>query len=79
MNGVSTTCSGDTSPGMDCHVQQVMPDCHQISLQQIKTKDWNMECENYERERKIGECEGRNGEINILGINEMRWTGAGKM
>ena len=50
-------------------------------LRQTKTKDWNMECKNHEREREIGECEEKMErlKINILGICETRWTGAGKM
>ncbi len=69
-------------PGMESHVQQVIPDYHQATVcnkQWLKIGSWNVRTIREKGKLENVKKEMERLKINILGINEMRWTGAGKI
>ena len=82
VNGITQTL-GNVSPGRDTHAQQVGPDRYPVTALKNKTElkvgTWNVrtlfqsgKLENLKKETV--RCN-----INIMGVSEVRWKGAGKI
>lgn len=82
VNGISIAFGRNPSPGMDCHVQQVTPDRHQAAVRNkepLRMGTWNVRTMSETGKLENVKREMDRLKINILGISEMRWTGAGKI
>ncbi|GFO32009.1 craniofacial development protein 2 [Plakobranchus ocellatus] len=87
VNNVKGVCDSNPNPslGRDSHVQQVAPDRHPASTRKIKTDKiskiamWNVRTlhQKGKLENVVKEMERIN--LKILGLAEVRWTGAGSM
>ena len=87
VNGVHRT-SGNSSLGRVGHVRQVSPDRHQATVsigdkysvsKAIRIGTWNVQTMFQKGKLENIKQEMRRMKINILGLSEMRWQGAGKI
>ncbi|GFO29088.1 craniofacial development protein 2-like [Plakobranchus ocellatus] len=80
-NNVHGVCDSNPNPsfGRYSHVQQVAPGRHPASARKIKTDEiWNVRTLHQKGKlENIKEMERM--KLNILGLAEVRWTGAGSM
>ena len=71
------------SSGRDCHAPQVTPDRHQASVEKLKTTQklkiatWNVRTVLQKGKLENIKKEMARLKLNILGLSEMRWKGAG--
>ena len=79
VKGVSSL-SGNSSLGREEHVRQVSPDRHQATVRnrhQLKIGTWNVQTTMQKGKFENVKQEIKMMKINILGLSEIRWKGAG--
>ena len=73
--------NGVVSHGRDCHGQQMVPDCHPATSLNNKAKkiaSWNVRTLLVKGKLENVKHEIKRLKLNILGMSEVRWTGAGE-
>ena len=79
-NGVNGNSHRIASPGRDCHMRQVIPDRHPATVRNkttLKVATWNVRTLFQNGQFDNVKQEMTRMRINILGMCEVRWTGAG--
>ena len=79
VKGVSSS-AGNTSPGREDYVRQVSPDRHPATVrnrEKLKIGTWNVQTMLQTGKLENVKQEMKRMKINILGLAEMRWKGAG--
>ena len=81
VNGISSA-AGNSTIGRVEHVQQVPPGRHQATISNRKTLTlgtWSVQTMLQEGKPENIKQEMRRMKLNILGLSEMRWKGAGRI
>ena len=82
INDVNGCSSGTASSGRAAHEPQVRPDRHQATggkTNKFKIATWNVRTLFQAGKLENVKMEMERMKINILGMSEVRWTGAGKI